>query len=237
VLLLALDSSDRTCSAALWEADRRAAAGLLGHRRMAPGPGSADHLVAVIDGLLQDLGIDYSALDVLAVNHGPGSFTGIRSAVATARGLALAAGLPVLAVGSLETLATAAPDGPGPLLAALDARRGQVYLQIFDRQRRPQSAPALRSVEQAVEDLPAGPLRLIGSGAKLIRDQLPAGRSAVIISAKLEARWVARRAAELLNSGETPQVGLALHPLYLRPPDARPQIALVTPARAQAIEA
>jgi tRNA threonylcarbamoyladenosine biosynthesis protein TsaB len=237
VLLLALDSSDATCSAALWDAARSAAAGLLGHRRMAPGPGSADHLVAVIDGLLQDLGVDYSALDVLAVNRGPGSFTGIRSAVAAARGLALAAGLPVLAVGSLETLATAAPDGPGPLLATLDARRGQVYLQIFDRQRRPQSAPALRSMEQALEDLPAGPLRLIGSGARLIREQLPAGRSAVTLSAEIDARWVAKRAAELLNSGETPQVGRALHPLYLRPPDARPQMALVAPARAQAVEA
>jgi tRNA threonylcarbamoyladenosine biosynthesis protein TsaB len=237
VLLLALDSSDATCSAALWDAARPAAAGLLGHRRMAPGLGSADHLVAVIDRLLQDLGVDYTALDVLAVNHGPGSFTGIRSAVAAARGLALAAGLPVLAVGSLETLATAAADGPGPLLAALDARRGQVYLQIFDRQGRPLSAPALRSVDQAIEDLPAGLLRLIGSGARLILEQLPAGRSAVTLSAELDARWVAKRAAELLDSGETPQVGRALHPLYLRPPDVRPQIALVAPARTQAIEA
>ncbi len=73
---------------------------------------------------------------MIAVNHGPGSFTGLRSAVAAARGLALAAGLPVLAVGSLEALAAAVPSyASGTLVAAMDARRGQVYAQAFDHRR------------------------------------------------------------------------------------------------------
>ncbi len=237
MLLLALDSADATCSAALWDSARPASAALLGHRRLAPGRGQADHLIALIDDLLRARGIDYQALDLLAVNHGPGSFTGIRSAVAATRGLALAADLPVLAVGSLEALAAAAPDHSGPLLAALDARRGEVYVQAFDRQKRPQSAPGLRTPEQAVAHLPAGPLGLVGSGAGLLRERLPAGRSSLTLSAELDARWVAKRAAERLASGETPQDGRALHPLYLRPPDARPQAPLVAPARAQPVEA
>ncbi len=179
MLLLALDSADATCSAALWDSARPAPAALLGHRRLAPGRGQADHLIALIDDLLRALGLDYRALDLLAVNHGPGSFTGVRSAVAAARGLALAAGLPVLAVGSLEALAAAVPDGSGD--AAGGARRPP----------RRGLRPGLRSAaaaagrarasdpEQAVAELAAGPLRLVGSGAGLIRERLPepAGRA------------------------------------------------------------
>ena len=90
---------------------------------------------------------------------------------------------------------------------------------------------------QAVADLPAGPLRLVGSGAPLLRAALPAGRPVVIESAELDARWVASCAAGRLASGEAPQPGHTLRPLYLRPPDARPQVPLVAPARAQAVEA
>ena len=238
MLLLALDSADATCSAALWDSARPAAGAFLGHRRLAPGGGQADHLIALIDDLLRALDLDYAALDLLAVNRGPGSFTGVRSAVAAARGLALSAGLPVLAVGSLETLAAAVPAGPEPLLAALDARRGEVYVQTFDGQKRPRTAPAVRTPEQAAAQLPAaGPGRLVGSGAGLIRAVLPGDRAVIVETAELDARWVAKRAAERLNSGETPQDGYALHPLYLRPPDARPQMPLVAPARAQAVEA
>jgi tRNA threonylcarbamoyladenosine biosynthesis protein TsaB len=237
VLLLALDSADATGSAAVWDSARPASTALLGHQSLAPGRGQADQLIALIDDLLRALGLDYRALGVIAVNHGPGSFTGVRSAVAAARGLALAAGLPVLAVGSLEALAAAVPDGPGTLLAALDARRGQVYVQAFNRQRRALGAPALRTPQQAAADLAGGPLRLVGSGAGLIRAQLPAERPIPILTAALDARWVARRAADRLASGERPQDGSALHPLYLRPPDARPPMPLVAPARAQAVEA
>ena len=82
MLLLALDSADATCSAALWDCARPAPAALLGQRRLTPAGGQADHLIALIDDLLRGLGVGYPALDVLAVNHGPGSFTGVRSAVA-----------------------------------------------------------------------------------------------------------------------------------------------------------
>jgi tRNA threonylcarbamoyladenosine biosynthesis protein TsaB len=237
VLLLALDSADSTCSVALWDSARPAPAALLGHRQLAASRGQADHLIALIDDLMRALGLEYPSLDLIAVNHGPGSFTGVRSAVAAARGLSLAAGLPVLAVGSLEALAMAVPDGSGTLLAALDARRGQVYVQAFDRLRRPQSAPVLQTPRQTVAELTAGPLRLVGSGAGLIRAELPADWPVVTLNAKLDARWVAKRAAARLVSGETPQDGGTPHPLYLRPPDARPQMPLVAPARAHAFEA
>jgi len=238
VLLLALDSAEAACSAALWDSARPEPAALLGHRRLAGARSQADRLIELIDDLMSAARLDYHALDVIAVDHGPGSFTGVRSAVAAARGLALAAGLPVLAVTSLETLAAAVPDGPaGTLVAALDARRGEVYVQIFDRALQPQSAPAAMAPEQLVRSLGAGPLRLVGSGAPRIRAALSAEQPAVLEEASLDARWVARRAARRVAAGAIPQPGSTLRPLYLRPPDARPQGSLMAPAPLQAVEA
>lgn len=238
MLLLALDSAEAACSVALWDSARAEAEALIGHRRLASARGQADQLVGLIDDLLGAARLEYRALGAIAVNHGPGGFTGLRSAVAAARGLALAAALPVLAVTSLEALAAAVPaSAAGTLVAALDARRGQVYAQVFDQRNEPRTAPAALLPDQVAADLEPGPLRLVGSGAMLIRAALPAGRPVVIESAELDARWVARRAARRLAAGERPLPGDRVRPLYLRPPDARPQTPLFAPARAQAIGA
>jgi tRNA threonylcarbamoyladenosine biosynthesis protein TsaB len=237
VLLLALDNAEAACSAALWDCARPPTEALLAHRRLSAARGQADHLIPLIDTLLRSADCDYSALDALAVNCGPGSFTGLRSVVAAARGLALAAGLPVVGVSSLEALAAAVPETPGTLVAALDARRGEIYLQAFDRHRRPRSEPAVRTPAQAVTGLGPGALHLVGSGAALLRAAMPTGRAAVVESVESDARWVASCAARRLAAGERPQPGPMLRPLYLRRPDARPQVPLVAPARAQALEA
>ena len=238
MLLLALDNAEAACSAALWDSARPATAALLEHRRLSAVRGQADHLIRLIDELLSAAGCDYAALDALAVNCGPGSFTGLRAVVAAGRGLALAAGLPVVGVGSLEALAEAVPGAPaGALVAALDARRGEVYLQAFDRRRRPRGEPRVMTPAQAAAALGPGPLHLVGSGAPLLRAALPERRLAILESVDLDARWVASCAARRLASGEKPQPGHALRPLYLRPPDARPPLPLIAPARAEAVEA
>jgi tRNA threonylcarbamoyladenosine biosynthesis protein TsaB len=228
VILLALDSAAATTSVALWDSARREPEALLAYRRLASNGGQADRLVALIDLALGEAGLfGYQALGMVAVNHGPGSFTGLRSAVAAARGLALAAGLPVLAVGSLEALAAAVPSyDSGTLLAALDARRGQVYAQAFDHRGGPRSSPRVVTPAEAARGLGRGPLRLVGNGAPLVRAALPEDEPVVIETAEPDARWVARRAARRLAEGERPQTGFELHPFYLRPPDAR----LPTPA-------
>jgi tRNA threonylcarbamoyl adenosine modification protein YeaZ len=238
VLLLALDSAETACSVALWDSARAEPRALLGHRRLSAPRSQADRLVELVDDLMRGAQLDYRALGVIAVDHGPGSFTGLRSAVAAARGLALAADLPVLAVSSLETLAAALPQGAAAtLVAALDARRGQVYGQVFDHRHEPRAAPSLTTPDSLAAELPAGPLRLVGSGALLVRAALPADRAVVIEGAELDARWVARRAARRLARGERPQSGSSLRPLYLRPPDARPPAPLVAPGRARAVGA
>jgi tRNA threonylcarbamoyladenosine biosynthesis protein TsaB len=228
VLLLALDSATSVSSAALCDE----AGGILGHRRGDEGPDQADSLIELIDAVLRDAGLDYGGIDVIAVNRGPGSFTGIRAGVAAARGLALATGRPVIAVNSLEVLAAVlGPQPAGTIVAALDARRGQVYLQMFDHELVALGEPrALRPEDVALAGLQP-PIRLGGSGAPLVRSALPDAAPVPQESVRTDALGVARRAIVRLAAGERPIPGHTVTPLYLRPPDAR----LPEPPRVRAI--
>jgi tRNA threonylcarbamoyladenosine biosynthesis protein TsaB len=217
VILLALESATSVCSVALCDAAGQA----LSHRRGERAPDQADRLIELVDDALRDAAIDYDALGVIAVNHGPGSFTGVRTGVAAARGLALALGRPVLAVNTLEVLATALGRQPaGTVVAALDARRGQVYVQSFDHRLAPLGAPSV-SAPQEIRLDDGAPLKLVGNGAALIRAALPEASPIVGAEAEADALGVARRALVRLAAGERARPGREVQPLYLRPPDAR----------------
>jgi len=87
------------------------------------------------DALLAEAGVARAQLDAIAVGRGPGAFTGVRLAIALAQGIALALDRPVVPVSTLEVLAAGAPlDGPQHILAAIDARMGEVYAAGFRRQ-------------------------------------------------------------------------------------------------------
>jgi tRNA threonylcarbamoyl adenosine modification protein YeaZ len=218
VLLLALETSASVPSVAVCDdADH-----LLGYARGERGHGQTDRLVALIDAALEAAALGYRDLDLLAVNRGPGSFTGVRAGVAAARALALALARPVLALNTLETLAAAVgPQPSGTVVAAVDARRGEVYVQSFDRSLAALDEPgALAPAEVRLEAAPP-PLHLVGSGATLLAAAL--GDVPFVVSDKVEpdARNVARRALDLLAAGARPHEGRTVQPLYLRPPDAR----------------
>ena len=90
--------------------------------------GQAERLIPMLEQVLADAGIGWSELDALAVGTGPGNFTGVRIAVAAARGLALALNIPAIGVTRLEALAH---DLPRPITVIEDARRDAVYVQSF----------------------------------------------------------------------------------------------------------
>jgi tRNA threonylcarbamoyladenosine biosynthesis protein TsaB len=227
VILLALESATSACSAAVADSAGR----ILGHRRGAAAPDQADRLIELIDAMLREAGLDYGAIDVIAVNRGPGSFTGVRAGVAAARGLALATGRPVIAVNTLEVLAAAlGAQSAGTVIAALDARRGQIYVQVFGQDLVALSKPrALAPAEVVLAGL-APPIRLAGNGADLLRAALPDDLPVLQESAEPDALGVARRAIARIAAGERPVPGHAVRPLYLREPDAR----LPEPARVRA---
>lgn len=123
-LILAFDTSAAHCAAALLSGDR-----LLVLREEAMDKGQAERLIPLLDDVLAEGGATWSDLSAVAVGTGPGNFTGVRIAVAAARGLALSLNIPALGVTALEARAFGLPR---PVAVVEDARRGEVYLQAFD---------------------------------------------------------------------------------------------------------
>jgi tRNA threonylcarbamoyladenosine biosynthesis protein TsaB len=125
VRLLALETSTDACSAALW------LDGELRERFMLTPRGHADHILAMIESLLAEAGLQLRDMDALAFGRGPGAFTGVRIATGVVQGLAFGAGLPVVPVSSLAALAQPAPADR--VLAAIDARMEEVYWGVYQR--------------------------------------------------------------------------------------------------------
>jgi tRNA threonylcarbamoyladenosine biosynthesis protein TsaB len=88
-------------------------------------------LLPLIDAALAAAGVGLRDIDLLAVSIGPGSFTGLRIGLSVAKGLALATGVPVVGVPTLEAYARTAGPRPGLLCPVLDARKGEVYAAAF----------------------------------------------------------------------------------------------------------
>jgi tRNA threonylcarbamoyladenosine biosynthesis protein TsaB len=234
MLGLAIESSGRAASAALWRSVD-VGVGRLVDASLPPETGKADQLITVVESLLGDEGLSYADLDVIAVNRGPGSFTGIRSAVALARGLALATGLPVLGVTSHEVLAATLvrdrrdEQRDRPFVIALDARRGEVYAQSFSKHGTALGEIVARAPAAIADDLKTDPWLLAGDGASLVIQALDAHAKVEMIKTKpIESTAVAMAASERLSAGGVPSSGDQLKPLYVRAPDAVPPAPLVS---------
>jgi tRNA threonylcarbamoyladenosine biosynthesis protein TsaB len=212
--VLALDTCLDACSVAVCE-DGSAIAALSEPMSR----GHQERLAPMAAEVMARAGLTFDALGLIAVTVGPGSFTGLRVGLAFAKGLALALGLPCVGVGSLEALATSETgneaDG-GFIVAAVDARRGQVYLQAFIDGRAAMAPDALApeiAAARLAELWPGGPAILVGSGAGLVATVLPGARISDLLAPDPAA--VARAALRLKSPYPPPR------PLYLRAPDAR----------------
>ena len=181
-------------------------------------------LPALIERVLARAALSLSDVEGIAVSIGPGSFTGLRIALALAKGIAFAGGLPLAAVPTLEALALAADAAPGTTVcAALDARKREVYAALFrigadGRADRLTPDVALAPAALA-ERLPAGCV-LVGDAAEVYADAL-AGRGAALPFATHHPRGglVARLGWEQLAAGGAVDLGTT-EPVYVRPPEA-----------------
>ncbi len=133
--LLSLDSSSEILSVALavYTADRREH---LAERSVDAGLGHARRVMPMIHELLHASGRRPGELDAIVVGAGPGSFTGLRIAFATAKGLAAGSGAPYLGVSSLEAFAAPYAQHPGLVLPVLDARKRRYYAMLMHQGRR-----------------------------------------------------------------------------------------------------
>ncbi|HXG80115.1 MAG TPA: tRNA (adenosine(37)-N6)-threonylcarbamoyltransferase complex dimerization subunit type 1 TsaB [Methyloceanibacter sp.] len=185
--------------------------------------GHAEALLPMAASVMAEAGLDFAALDLIAASTGPGSFTGVRIAIAAARGFALATGAKLFGADSLTVMARAARErglSGAPLAIAADARRGMLYLGLYGEAGQRLTGPLLLSPEEAAALLPAGLRHAAGSGATLLAEA--AARRGQQVEAALPDLQpdAASLAAIALERGETTGI---LRPLYLRPPDAKPQ--------------
>ena len=206
MLILGLDTCLSSCSVAVLDGERVAASA-----REVMARGHQERLAPMARAVMAEAGLAFDRLERIAVTVGPGSFTGLRVGIAFAKGLALALDKPATGIGTLEALAA---EAEGLVFAAIDARRGQLYLQGFEAGRALMAPDALTAETAAarIAELSQGrPFTLVGSGAPLLADFAP---GAVVIEAEgCDAIKVARLAAA---RGPGP-----LKPLYLRAPDAK----------------
>lgn len=207
MIVLAIDTAGPGCYAALYDL---AGETVLGAAGAEIGRGHAERLMEFVDAALDAASMDLPAVERIAVTIGPGSFTGIRVGVAAARGLALALGVPAVGVSTFSALAADRLTGT-PLLVAIDAKRDEVYWQLFAADGAEASAPGIAFVEQARAVAAAHDGAVVGSAAALLRDGAAQEADGVSIAA------VARLGARLDPDKHLPK------PLYLRGPDAKPQ--------------
>lgn len=222
MLLLAVDTATEFCSVCLYDSRDD---GVVARSTEDVGRRHAECLLPMIEDALAQSGRTYSAIDRLAVCIGPGSFTGLRVGVAAMRGFALALDVPLVGVSVFDVLVQST-DPTQPVLVVLDARRGEVYGQLFATDRQPVTAAAVLTPQQAADIARRHAAALIGSGGLLVADRdaaLP-----VIDEARLDIACLAELAAKREPENYPPV------PLYLRAPDAKPQTGFALPRRREA---
>ena len=207
MIVLGVDTCLNACSVAVVDGAR-----VLAAAREPMTRGHQERIATLARDVAAMAGVDFAALGRIGVTVGPGSFTGLRVGLAFAKGLAAALGVPAIGVGVLEALAAESADGL--TIAAVDARRDQVYLQAF-RDGVPLGPPEAAGLHEAREHVAAvavgGAATLIGPGAPLLQSAAPGAR--LILADGADPAVVARLAASKPAQPPTP--------LYLRAPDAR----------------
>ena len=201
---------------------------LLAERVVEPSPsGRARHATAVLEAIEEVVGAvgGWPRVQLIAVGVGPGSFTGLRIGIATARGLAQALGKPTAPVVSLAALAmgldTSLAARDELRLAVLDARRGETFTALYGGAGEELWAPFVSSPEQLAERVTGldRPLLAGGDGSIRFRRQLEA-TGVRVLPDEDEAHRISARQVCLLGLDAKPGPPEAIEPIYLRRPDA-----------------
>ncbi len=206
--ILALDASGAACSVAV-----RRDGTFLSWREQKMDRGHAEALMPLVMAAMSEAGTGFADLASIAVGVGPGSFTGIRIALAAARGMGLAAKRPVVGIDSFSAVAaqlTPAERAGRALLVVIESKRAELFGQYFDEKLASLGEPLVLAPDALLRHRPAGPLLIAGDGA----ERLPPGPDSVL--ARHALRPDARAIARLTEAGNHV---LPARPLYLRAAD------------------
>lgn len=222
-LILSIETGTDICSVALANDGE-----LMALRESDEGRDHAKKVALFVDELLRETGVQPSDIDAIAVGKGPGSYTGLRIGVSFAKGMCYALGIPLIAIGSLDALTEVAREdfeagildveetdwAQTKLCPMVDARRMEVYAQVFDVEGKPESDVVAEVVtEDSFKEWRAkGKFVIFGNGAKKCAEVLP---DAIIESVVPSARGIVRLAEEAFNAGKFEDLAY-FEPFYLK---------------------
>lgn len=221
MISLAMDTAGTTCAACLYDSGNGR---ILAETSEEIGRGHAERLMGIISEVLESAKVSYKDIGKIITTIGPGSFTGIRVSVATARGFGLGLGIPVVGVTNLEALIEEAKcelesDSNVLLVAILQAGRGEYYCQFSkDSSAAKANTPFLANLEKVAALLEAETaIMACGSAANEIAEIL-GSRVRVLDNQPAPAIKTIAAIGSEREEGE-----MSAEPLYLRKPDAKPQ--------------
>lgn len=215
--IILIETATARCSTALVAGDRVVS------RRWSEEPRAHASMTApFVQEMLAEQGMTVRDCDAVCVSKGPGSYTGLRVGVSTAKGLCFGAGIPLIAVSTLEVLARQAletgvvPEGCRHIIPMIDARRMEVYTAVCgpDGQLRSEISPVVIVPESFAAERSAGPVLFIGDGAEKCRETL-AGPNAHFIQTCPDAAALARPALDAFAQKKFEDTAY-FEPLYLK---------------------
>jgi len=220
-VLLGIDTTTKVCSVALLDENR-----IIGEFTLLHDSTHSQKLLPLIDRLFDEAGVKKEKLEGVAVARGPGSFTGVRIGLATAIGLGLSLGCPVIGVVTLDALAEAVACAEGLIVPMMDARRHQVYSAVYRGGRKLDRVTSYMAVgvDALVEKINSidkkAMVYCLGDGLlpyrNMLQQALPGRFNPIPAGLNINrSALVAQVGRQLLNRGD-----ICVEPLYLRLSDA-----------------
>lgn len=219
-LILSIETATAVCSVCLSDGDK-----ILGIKETSEHNSHSRVVAVFIDELLKETGVDKHKLDAVAVSKGPGSFTGLRIGVSTAKGLCYALDIPLIAVETLEAMAFGMKKLPLPktnklpvvYIPMIDARRMEVYVSIYNNKLELQKATSAEIItsESYCDLQEVNYLMLAGDGAEKCRSVLTHPNISIIDNFSASASYLVEPANQLFEKGKFENTAY-FEPFYLK---------------------